>query len=93
LRRCRLAIPNSLATDVAIASSVGLPQTASPQHLSVAQATAVYDALIRAGGMSAGQLFVVGHGPNHPIVSNATAAGQARNRRVEIVIYPETVAR
>lgn len=80
-------------TDNANAMIVGMPQTSSPQHLSVAQATAVYDALIRASGMSAGQLFVVGHGPNHPIVSNATAAGQARNRRVEIVIYPETVAR
>lgn len=80
-------------TDNANAMIVGMSQTSSPQHLSVAQATAVYDALIRAGGMSAGQLFVVGHGPNHPIVSNATAAGQARNRRVEIVIYPETVAR
>jgi flagellar motor protein MotB len=68
-------------------------QSASPQHLSVAQATTVYDALIRAGGMSAAQLFVVGHGPNHPVVSNATAAGQARNRRMELVIYPETVAR
>lgn len=80
-------------TDNASATIVGATQTMSPQHLSVAQATAVYDALIRAAGMSAGQLFVVGHGPNHPIVSNATAAGQARNRRIEIVIYPETVAR
>lgn len=68
-------------------------QTTSPQHLSVAQASTVYDALIRAGGMSPGQLFVVGHGPNHPVVSNATAAGQTRNRRIELVIYPETVAR
>jgi chemotaxis protein MotB len=68
-------------------------QTASPQHLSVAQATTVYDALVRASGMSPNQLFVVGHGPNHPVVSNASEAGQARNRRIELVIYPETVAR
>lgn len=80
-------------TDNANAMIVGASQTSSPPHLSVAQATAVYDALIRAGGVSASQLFVVGHGSNHPIVSNATSAGQTRNRRIEIVIYPETVSR
>lgn len=68
-------------------------QVASAQHLSVAQATTVFDALVRASGMSAGQLFVVGHGANHPVVSNATDAGRARNRRIELVIYPETMPR
>lgn len=68
-------------------------QAANAQHLSVAQATAVYDALVRAAGMPANQLFVVGHGPNHPVVSNASEAGQARNRRIELVIYPETMPR
>jgi flagellar motor protein MotB len=80
-------------TDNANMASVGGTQASSPQHLSVAQATTVYDALIRAGGVSTGQLFVVGHGANHPIVSNATDAGRARNRRIEIVIYPETATR
>jgi outer membrane protein OmpA-like peptidoglycan-associated protein len=42
--------------------------------------------------MREGQLFLVAHGGNHPLVSNATAAGRARNRRVEIVIYPERTA-
>jgi len=69
------------------------PQAATAQHLSVAQATAVFDALVRAAGMPANQLFVVGHGPNHPVVSNATDAGRARNRRIELVIYPETMPR
>ena len=55
--------------------------------------TAVYDALVRTAGVPSNQLFVVGHGSNHPVVSNATPAGQARNRRVELVIYPETVTR
>jgi flagellar motor protein MotB len=68
-------------------------QVATAQHLSVAQATTVYDALVRAAGMSANQLFVVGHGANHPVVSNATDAGRARNRRIELVIYPETMPR
>ena len=35
---------------------------------------------------------LVAHGANHPLVSNATAAGRARNRRVELVIYPDRAA-
>ena len=77
-------------TDNALSAS---SQAANAQHLSVAQATAVYDALVRAAGMPANQLFVVGHGRNHPVVSNASEAGQARNRRIELVIYPETMPR
>jgi flagellar motor protein MotB len=69
------------------------PQFPTPHHLSVAQATAVYDALVRTAGVPPNQLFVVGHGSNHPIVSNATDAGRARNHRIELVIYPETVPR
>ncbi len=69
------------------------PQFPNDQHLAVAQAMAVYDALTRAGGMPARQLFVVGHGGSHPLVSNGTDAGRARNRRIEVVVYPETLRR
>jgi flagellar motor protein MotB len=69
------------------------PQFPTDQHLAVAQAMAVYDALNRSGGLQARQLFVVGHGGSHPVVSNGTDAGRARNRRVEVVIYPETIRR
>ena len=69
------------------------PQFPSDQHLSVAQAMAVYDGLTRLGGMPTRQLFVVGHGGSHPVVSNGTDAGRARNRRVEVVIYPEAMRR
>jgi chemotaxis protein MotB len=69
------------------------PQYPTDQHLAVAQAMAVYDSLTRGGGVQARQLFVVGHGGAHPVVSNGTDAGRARNRRVEIVIYPETMRR
>jgi flagellar motor protein MotB len=69
------------------------PQFPTDQHLAVAQATAIYDALVRSGGMPAKQLFVVGHGGSHPVVSNATEAGRARNRRIELVVYPETMRR
>jgi flagellar motor protein MotB len=69
------------------------PQMPTAQHLSVAQSMAVYDALIRTAGVPANQLFVVGHGSSHPVVSNGTDAGRARNRRIELVIYPETMTR
>jgi chemotaxis protein MotB len=68
------------------------PQYPTDQHLAVAQAMAVYDALSRSG-MQPQQLFVVGHGGAHPIVSNATDAGRARNRRIEVVVYPELMRR
>ncbi len=61
----------------------------SNHQLSTARAMAVYEFLTSRTMLKPDQLFVVGHGPNHPVVSNATQAGKARNRRVELVIYPE----
>ena len=61
-------------------------------HLSAAQALATYNTLIQRGTMPATQLFVIGHGANHPVVSNATDSGKARNRRIEFVVYPERMA-
>jgi len=58
-------------------------------QLSIAQASAVHDILLAQTRIKPGQLFLVGHGGNHPVVSNATAAGKHRNRRIELVIYPE----
>ena len=69
------------------------PQYPTPHHLSVAQATVVYEQLRQSLGAAPEQLFVIGHGANHPLVSNATPAGQAQNRRVELVVYPETTRR
>ncbi len=67
-------------------------QFPSNHHLSAAQALAVYNSLMKRGTIAAQQLFVIGHGANHPVVSNATDAGKARNRRVEFVVYPERMA-
>jgi flagellar motor protein MotB len=61
----------------------------SPHQLSAARASAVFDFFIDRTSLKQSQLFLVAHGPNHPVVSNATAAGRARNRRIEFVIYPE----
>ncbi|TWT48318.1 OmpA family protein [Botrimarina hoheduenensis] len=74
-------------TDGAPLASAQYPTS---HHLSVAQATTAYDVLRRAG-LPAAQLFVIGHGANHPLVSNATEAGRQKNRRLELVVYPETV--
>jgi flagellar motor protein MotB len=62
----------------------------NPTQLAGAQAQVVIDQLIRRNNLPAPQLFVVAHGPNHPIGDNQTAAGRADNRRIEIVIYPDT---
>jgi chemotaxis protein MotB len=64
-------------------------QSRNSHELSVNRAMAVYDVLINRTRLQANQLFVVGRGPINPIVSNATPEGKQRNRRVELVIYPE----
>ena len=61
----------------------------SPHQLTAARAAAVFDFLTSRTQLREGQLFLVAHGANHPVVSNATAAGRAKNRRVELVIYAE----
>ena len=62
----------------------------SSHQLTISQATAVFEQLVTRYQWSARQLFVLGHGANHPRVSNATTTGQTKNRRVELVIYPES---
>jgi flagellar motor protein MotB len=61
----------------------------SNHQLSAARAQAVFDYLVSQTRLGPQQLFVVGHGGNHPVVSNGTTAGKARNRRVELAIYPD----
>ena len=60
-------------------------------QLSALQALAIFDVLTRRNRLPARQLFVLGYGANHPRASNATEAGRAKNRRIELVIYPETL--
>ena len=68
---------------------IGGRQVGSNHELSVHRAMAVHDTLVGRTRYRPDQLFVVGHGPNHPVVSNATLEGKKRNRRVELVVYPE----
>ena len=60
-------------------------------QLASLQALAVFDLLTRRNRLPARQLFIVGLGANHPRASNATEAGRAKNRRIELVIYPQTL--
>ncbi|HEX3872155.1 MAG TPA: OmpA family protein [Pirellulales bacterium] len=71
--------------------AVGSKWTSNHQ-LSIGRAMAVYDHLVSRDRVPANHLFVVGHGSNHPVVSNGTEAGKQRNRRVELVIYPDRAA-
>jgi chemotaxis protein MotB len=60
--------------------------------LSVARARAVYDFMIKDGGMTANKMYMAGYGEFQPIKHpEKTASDRATNRRVEIVIMPESV--
>lgn len=63
----------------------------SNHQLSAAQAMAVFDHLTRRNRLPANQFFVSAQGANQPLASNGTQVGRSKNRRVEIVVYPETI--
>lgn len=58
---------------------------AEAREISQRRALGVRDALI-AAGVDRGSIQVVGLGKERPLASNASAAGRAENRRVEIVV-------
>lgn len=69
-----------------------VPGYASANHqLTSAQAQAVFDLLTTRNRLPANQLAVMSYGPNHPRYSNGDPAGRAKNRRIELVVYPETI--
>lgn len=57
-------------------------------ELSTARATSVLR-YFAAAGVPADRLAAVGYGETHPVADNTTPEGQARNRRVEIVILTD----
>lgn len=77
---------------VAIEAHTSLNQSAGDtgQQVSNGQAQVVYQYLVQRAGLPMQQLSIIGHGPNRPIADNNTPAGQAQNRRIELVIYPDT---
>lgn len=63
-------------------------QKAKNQTLSQARANAVRDVFIQRG-LNPDAITAVGMGQSKPLVSNATPAGRAKNRRVEIYVQDE----
>lgn len=61
---------------------------ASNRALSERRAAAVRDHFVREEGIPAARLVVRGFGDTQPVADNATDAGRARNRRVDVVITP-----
>ncbi|MFA8017981.1 OmpA/MotB family protein [Bremerella cremea] len=66
------------------------PPYTSNHQLSASMAQSIFDQLTGRYRLDPSRIVVVGHGSNHPVVSNATPAGQQRNRRVDLVIYAES---
>lgn len=58
--------------------------------LSTERAQAVRDWLVDASGIPVTQFAIQGYGITHPIASNDTSEGRARNRRVEITLVPDS---
>jgi len=54
-----------------------------------AQSIAAY--LTAKGKFDPGKLMVVGYGESAPVADNRTAAGRAKNRRVELLVYRDTI--
>lgn len=65
--------------------SVGKPEY--NQKLSEQRATAVVDYLA-SKGIKRERTITIGAGENHPVADNATEAGRASNRRVELTLLP-----
>ena len=58
-------------------------------ELSIARSRAVYDFLIKQGGIASSKMYTAGYGEHQPLVyPEKTAADRSKNRRVEIVIMP-----
>ena len=58
-------------------------------QIAAQQSMAVFDYLSRSGRLPPRQMFTMAVGSNQPRFSNGDAAGRSKNRRIEIVVYPE----
>lgn len=66
-------------------------QYANAHQLTSAQALAMFELLSSRSGIARESMSTVGHGATRPRQSNETAPGRAANRRIEIVIYPDSM--
>lgn len=83
--------PRQLIAIEGHADNAPVPGGVSSHQLAAAQAIAVFDSLTRRNRLPIQNFYVVAQGSNRPLASNATQAGQTANRRIELVVYPETV--
>ena len=69
--------------------------TTDHMELAYAQSLTVYRILAQQKRLATDQLYILSHEPAtiSLCVSNATPNGRSSNRRIELVIYPETVRR
>lgn len=88
LAGCLNRYPNS-TVQVTGYSDAASGDAAYTRKLSLQRAEAVARALTGAG-VPAARIRTFGRGAENPVAPNDTAAGQARNRRIEIVLTPAT---
>lgn len=70
----------------------GTMAASGQSHLvAAAQAQAVFQQLTTRNRLPASQLSILAVGDNHPLAAVATPEGRAKNRRIEIVVYPDAV--
>lgn len=67
-------------------------QFATNWELSTARATAIARLLLERGSIDPANLSAAGYAEFHPVASNATADGRARNRRVDIILLRRLAA-
>lgn len=65
-------------------------QFASNWELSAARATSIAELLLEMKAIAPERISAAGYAEYHPVASNATAAGRAENRRVDLVVLPQT---
>lgn len=62
----------------------------SLHQISATQALAVFDYYRTRQAIAERQMFILGYGANRPRYSNVSPMARSGNRRIEIVVYPET---
>ncbi|MCC5795358.1 MAG: OmpA family protein [Chromatiales bacterium] len=62
------------------------------QRLSEERARAVADWLVGELRLAPGQVPAAGYGASRPVANNATEAGRAQNRRIDVIITPDLPA-
>lgn len=72
---------------------ISTPRFPSNWELSTARATFIISYLVNRHGFSPDRLSAAGYGEFHPVDTNATPEGRAKNRRVDVVILGSAAMR